>query len=267
VWRPAYADVPAYLFDFLDTRDPRPRIAYAASFGTDAPEFTPALHERSRPLAQRLSAVSVRESSGVDLARELWDVEALHVVDPVMLLEPERLAELTDGAEDAVPAGRMIDYVLDDTSAARAVVARVGEVLDDEPLSLLSRRSAAYRDYRRRPADFARPSVEAWLDGIRRARFLVTDSFHGAVCAILFHVPFIVVVNRRRGAARFVSLLSMFGLEHRMVESADEVTAALVEAPIDWDDVDARVEHERRRGRLFLANALGGEPASADQEG
>ncbi|PWJ21654.1 hypothetical protein SAMN05421539_10159 [Jannaschia seohaensis] len=54
-----------------------------------------------------------------------------------------------------------------------------------------------------------------------------TDSFHGVVFAILCSKPFIAYGNPKRGIARVLSALKMFGLEVRLAtRAADEAPLA-----------------------------------------
>ena len=87
VWRPQYFDDirTAYL-DFAEGWRIR-RMAYAASFGTDAWEYTRSKEKECRRLLRMFDAVSVREASGVELCREHFGVKAEHVLDPTMLLD------------------------------------------------------------------------------------------------------------------------------------------------------------------------------------
>ena len=58
------------------------------------------------------------------------------------------------------------------------------------------------------------PPVEDWLNGIRKADYVLTDSFHGTVFSIIFHKQFVCLGNKDRGNSRFESLLEMAGLEN-----------------------------------------------------
>ena len=70
------------------------------------------------------------------------------------------------------------------------------------------------------------------------AEFVVTDSFHGCVLAILMHKRFIAVGNSYRGTARLRSLLDMFGLDMRLVQGIDpEDDGEYFLSDIDWDKV------------------------------
>lgn len=61
------------------------------------------------------------------------------------------------------------------------------------------------------------PPVEQWVRAFMDAKFIITDSFHGTVFSIIFNKPFIVLGNKKRGMARFNSLLGLFGLNDRLV--------------------------------------------------
>lgn len=257
VWRRRYGDVRSYLLDFLAADDSRPRIAYAASFGRDdLDEYEPELKAESARLARRFDAISVRESSGIRLARELFGVDAVHHFDPTLLLQPAEYTKLAAEAHDPLPAGRLLDYVLDDEPPVRAAVAAVAAALGEEPMSLLPPSPPSLRASRLHPDRYRKPSIEAWLGAIATARFVVTDSFHGTVFAILNNVPFIAVVNRSRGAARFESLLDTLQLRDRLVEPGAADLADLVFTPIDWLAVNGQIDQERQRAVDYLRCAL-----------
>ncbi|WP_194420376.1 polysaccharide pyruvyl transferase family protein [Microbacterium abyssi] len=256
VWRARFGRVPTYLFDFLRDDDTRPRIAYAASFGTDENEFSADLASLTRPLAQRLSAASVRETGGIELARRLWNIEAEHVVDPTMLLNVDRYSALADKAIDPIGAKPLVTYVLDRHPATLQSVTAVAAILGSQPMTLAPSVPASFRDYRSAPQQYARPSIEAWLGAVRDSDFVVTDSFHGTVFALLFNRPFLSIANKERGASRFESLLRVVGLEDRLVLPGSTPSVAIVENPIDWEDVNARIRVRQQQSVVFLKKAI-----------
>ena len=69
---------------------------------------------------------------------------------------------------------------------------------------------------------FPPPQVEQWLAAFRDAEFVITDSFHACVFSIIFHKPFIVIGNKQRGYARFLSLLQAFGLQRNLITSVKD---------------------------------------------
>lgn len=253
VWRPAYAPyLPDYFFEFLPARFKGRRIAYAASFGVDAWSLAEKPTRRLAALLARFDAVSVREKSGIALCGQHFGKQAVEVLDPTLLLTPADYLELLSVAEAASrpDAGvrRLWVYVLDLTADKQAAVDRVAAALDLVPSY---HQGAVVKE-----GKVAAPVTE-WLAGLRDADFVFTDSFHGTAFSILFNKPFFVYANPARGTARFSSLLDLFCLQERLIRASDELTGALLAAPIDWSSVDRRLQGKRDEARAFLAEALG----------
>ncbi|WP_148220781.1 polysaccharide pyruvyl transferase family protein [Xylanimonas cellulosilytica] len=256
VWRPEYSDIRSFLLDFLPEDDTRPKFSYAASFGVDAPNYSAEDNSDYSRLAQRMSGVSVREKSGVSVAGDMWGVDAVQHVDPTMLISRAEYALLAQEATDPVHRGQVVSYVLDRTQLSIETEESVSVELGEPCLRLMPDAPSSIKEMRERPHLFQRPSVEAWVGAIHGARFLVTDSFHGVVFAILGNVPFVAVCNRKRGATRFESLLSTFGLMDRMVEPGTVLTCEDLASPIDWDRVNERLADERARSLEYLRSML-----------
>ena len=101
------------------------------------------------------------------------------------------------------------------------------------------------------------PSVDDWLQNINRSEFVVTDSFHGTVFAILFNKPFVTIGNVGRGLARFESLLGRLGLLDRLVEDIQsDVILKLSDKQIDFSKVNGIIDDERANSLDFLINSL-----------
>lgn len=253
VWRPAYAPyLPDYFFEFLPARFKGRRIAYAASFGVDAWSLAERPTRRLAALLARFDAVGVRERSGIALCEHHFGKQAVEVLDPTLLLTPADYLEVLSVAEAASgpDAGvrRLWVYVLDLTADKQAAVDRVAAALDLVPSY---HQGAVVKE-----GKVAAPVTE-WLAGLRDADFVFTDSFHGTAFSILFNKPFFVYANPARGTARFSSLLDLFCLQERLIRASDELTGALLAAPIDWSSVDRRLQGKRDEARAFLAEALG----------
>ena len=98
------------------------------------------------------------------------------------------------------------------------------------------------------------PPVEQWLRGFYDAEFVVTDSFHACVFSILFNKPFIAIGNVRRGMSRFKSLLSMFGLEKRLITSSSCDIEEIED--INWSKVNAILNDKAYASIKLLAANL-----------
>lgn len=254
VWRPCNFDpIQDAFLRFAKGWNVR-RVSYAASFGTSELEYEYVLLEECAELLGAFDAVSVREDSGVQLCDEWFDCEkAVHVLDPVMLLDVEHYKRLAEDAAVRKSKGKIATYILDSSKVKDNVTAFVTRCTGKEIADL-----SVYPKDRYLPLkDRIVPPIEEWIAGFEDADFVVTDSFHGCVMSILFHKPFLVIGNSARGLSRVLSLLNIFGLESRLVEGIDpddDGEGWLME--MDWDSVDAILEQWRVKSKAFLSDAL-----------
>lgn len=255
VWRPSYNSFPKTMFlSFVERKDVK-RIAYAASFGTSAWEFTPQMTNECAQLAQKFDLITVREKSGVDLCREHLGVEATHVLDPTMLLNSEDYKNVVMAENEPKSAGTLFHYILDPNEEKRGLIERLAADQGLLPFTIMPKFQAENRtrkDVKKRIEDCVFPSVTSWLRGFMDAKMVIVDSFHGAVFSIIFNKPFWVLANAKRGNARFESLLGLFELEERMI-SMDSLSENFDwNKEIDWKKVnDIRQKEVSRCKSLF----------------
>lgn len=249
VWRECYCPcIIDYFLGFLPSGCKVRKIAYAASFGVqDSPISARWLDECIR-LAERFDALSVREDSGVTLMREVFGLQAKHVLDPTMLLEREDYRLLVSKEDKAAASTGVLAYILDKTPEKKQIMDDVAGKLqlpcrsfipDAEKVCVL-------------------PSVGQWLAAFDRAGFVITDSFHGCVFSILFRKDFIVILNKDRGADRFHSLLKQFGLQNRLISGYGDLEKRAGELfkPIDYAAVEEKLSRLKADSLRFLREAL-----------
>ena len=88
--------------------------------------------------------------------------------------------------------------------------------------------------------------------------FFVTDSFHGTCFAIIMGKPFISILNNKRGGSRFPSLLELFGLDERLIETSKDLEerSNLLTEDIDYEKVYEILEKEKKRCLTWLRTNL-----------
>lgn len=215
-WRPKYSPcIYNYFLDFIEDKDVT-RIAYASSFGVDQWEFSEEETRVCAGLSRKFNAIGVREISGVDLCRNHLNVDALNVLDPTILVDKESYLELIGKDRIKGASEGIFTYFLDKTAEKIEMAGRLGEELDEPVLSCQAKYSLNedFSDI----SGYMMPDVKDWLSGFANAKFVLTDSFHGMVFSLIFQKPFYVIKNKERGAARFSSLLSICGLEDRILD-------------------------------------------------
>lgn len=198
VWRPwCNSYIENEFFDFLD--DDTPRIAYAASFGTDQWEIPENKTPKIKELARKFKGISVREASGVMLCKDYLDLDVLHVLDPTMLLDAEDYLALT--SENDYPHGKYLaTYVLDVSKDKANVIKSECRHRKLTEVKVGIMRKDSY------------DTIESWLATIAHAECVITDSFHGTVFSIILGRPVKVLKNGLRGNSRLDSLLNLLNL-------------------------------------------------------
>lgn len=249
VWRPKYSpNIYNYFFDFAENMKVK-RVAYAASFGTNNWEFSEEETRKCRSLIQKFDMISVRENDGVTLCSDYLDRnDAEWVLDPTMLLPKEHYFELIANAHlPELNNKHIVSYILDETPEKKELLSQVQRKLVKPIFDAKKGIESCDAIHVRGKA-----SVEEWLYGFQNAEFAVVDSFHGCVFSILFHIPFVVIENKERGMSRLHSLLSMFGLENRMIEDNRAIELYRMKN-IDWNIIDLILQNKRKQSIAFLS--------------
>ena len=252
VWRPQYffSKIENAYLEFTKDWDVK-RIAYAASFGTEEWEYNEEQTANCAALLKKFNAVSVRESSATVLCKEKLGAEALHVIDPTMLLEKEDYIKLFKETDTVKSDGNLLCYILDKGKEKDAIIENIAKEKQLTPFFVNSR----YEEHDAPIEERIQQPVEKWLRAFYDAEFVITDSFHACVFSILFNKTFIVYGNKERGLARFHSLLELFGLEDRIVTSPEDVSKIAL-TPIDWNKVNNIHKHMKEKSLSFLTKNL-----------
>ena len=251
VWRPNYTpNIRNYFLDFTD----KTKIAYAASLGTDVWQYSDDQHETCKSLIQKFRAVSVREKSALSICKDKFGVEAIQVLDPTMLLTQNDYLKLCEKYDTPQNTGNLFTYILDESDRNKEIVNRVSRVLNLKAFRVMPKPFDDH--FRKDDAAYVFPPLTQWLKAFDDAEFIVADSFHGCVFAIIFNKPFIAIGNKVRGLTRFQSLLEMFNLSDRLILSPDDLSEYLINTPIDWSSVNAILDTNKNNSLEFLKTNL-----------
>ena len=228
VWRTGFAMGYGYNY-FLDFVPAEVRkLSYAASFGLSNWEYSDEQTDRIKRLVSRFNAISVREDEGVTLCKDNLDINAEHVLDPTMLLQPEDYAPITN--KRLVDDDYVFVYWLGSAEDKQKAIADAhieGKKLVDISL---------------RGSEPLMP-IEDWLSYIQYADHVVTDSFHGCVFSILFQKQFTICANNSGGNGRLKSLFTMLNIDP-------------TKGHIDYSVVNESLYKQRNHSYGFIKNAL-----------
>lgn len=256
VWRPCYSPcITNYFLDFVNPNENIKRIAYAASFGVNDWEFTEEDTTVCKDLLKNFDAISVREDSAIKLCEKfLGRNDALHVLDPTMLLEKEDYIRLVEKENEPKSKGNLFCYILDESTEKTNIVKNIANKICAIPFTQMPKCRITLENLSKKLDDCTYPAVTAWLRAFMDADMVITDSFHGCVFSIIFNKPFWAIGNASRGMARFNSLLSIYGLENRLINCENMPND--ITDPIDWDNVNNIHREWKKRSITFLETNL-----------
>lgn len=238
IWNPSFtltAEGKPTLSYYLNFSNKTKRLSYAASFGTT--KLSDDMKKVILPELQKFSALSVREKTGRDMLG-IENINSTVVLDPTLLLDKSDYEILCQKAEKTL-GNKVFCYTLEN-----------GECEIDE----------IYKFVQNEFGDTAINSsvygIYEWLKNIQSSQFVVTNSFHGTVFAILFHKPFVSVKIKGSGMNdRLYTLLNDIGLSEHFCENIDDAKKIIFDT-INWDKVDAKLAELRQNSIDFLSGAL-----------
>lgn len=248
-WNSECIKTMGYYF-YLDWVSPDVRkYAYAVSYGKDYFQASKNEINDIKAILKTYQAISVRESSGVTISKELFDIDAQLCLDPTLLLSYRDYNSLI--IDKKLYKDYICVFLLDPTEEKYLFVREIAEkeclhIVDNNP-SVPNNRLKRYFYHKR--------SISQWLRNIRDSKYVITDSFHGTVFSLLFHKQFISIDNKKRGSARFESLLSAIKLSDRLqaIGACDvDILYSILIKDIEYDRVDAIINNMKLASLSFL---------------
>lgn len=215
------------------------KIGYALSFGVT--QYREPQLSIARAHIHGFHKLSVRENSGVDIVESLGRTDAVVMPDPTFLHESTFYHELADAVDITHSEPFIYSFFIRDIEYSRALLSKVRT----GKLMLWNNDDGEY-------------SLEGWLNKIKHADFVVTDSFHCMAMCLKLHTPFVVMTALEGKVGmndRLYTILELLGMEERIVyrEDINRISSVFQSSrPINWEEVDTKLAEYARRGILFL---------------
>lgn len=255
LWLPVNIVADYYTLNFVPEKVNK--ISFATSFGVS--QIPEKYKKQYQTFLNRIEHVSVREDSGVKLVKELTGKEAKLVCDPTLLFNEEEWRSIQE-EKRLMEEKYIFCYFLGKTVEYRKFAERLKEKTGLKIVSL--NHLDEYVKYSDQFADSAPFDVgpSEFLNLIRNAEFVCTDSFHGTVFSLIHHKKFFVFrryPNQSKVStnSRLDSLLKIVGLTDRMLEGTENVDEWM-EKQIDYERVETKLEALREESKAFLRGAL-----------
>lgn len=235
---------PAYFLEF-DHSDKK-KISYAASIGKT--ELTNAEREFFGKCLAKYDTIAVREQSAKKLLSPLVKQKLTVVVDPTMLLERSDFDALKKPARFRKPY--LLVHIIGKDKNVRDIAMMMSEKLG---LPIVQNRMK--KQYPKELGRFADAGPEEFLGLIEGASFIVTNSFHATLFAIMYERNFITIPHKTY-PERMLYLLEQAGLTDHLMEGLPENPEEFSMAEPDYAKVRERLAERQEASRKFLKNCL-----------
>lgn len=256
LWSPAGLPTNYYNLQFVP--DDIRKISYASSFGVkNIPWYQ---KKRTAAFLNRLDFISMRENRGSEIVKELTGKDVPTILDPVFMFDKK-------GWEKLIPVKREIAepyifaYFLGETAEHRKVVEKAAKKLGCKIIAL--RHLDQYVPNDENFGDIALYDVapDRFLNLLRGASYICTDSFHGSCFSIIYRIPFVTFNRYADGSkhsknSRIETLCGNLGLQERRYNAKVTLDKQLT-SEIDWDLVGEKLLKLKRDTDKYINTAFG----------
>lgn len=256
LWTPA--GIKSKFYNLLFVPDSIKKVSLATSFGVS--EIPASQRKETKKYLKRIDCLSVREIQGKKIIKELTGRDALVALDPTLLLSGSDWEQIFP-VEKIEKEPYIFAYFLGKNPAHRDEVEKLKKVTGLKIVTCphmdeFVEGDESFGDEKRydvNPIDF--------LNLIRGAEYICTDSFHGSVFSILNHKKFLTFnrfdeSEKQSRNSRIDSLFELLGLNERRYKK-DIVEE--IQQEISYSDVDSRLVYYRNSTFEFLDSALNGD--------
>lgn len=256
LWLPSNLDADYYTLNWVP--DNIHKITYATSFGVS--NIPDRYHSLIKQFINRIDCLSVREESGKKIIKEICGREANLVCDPTMLFDASEWMEIQN-PEPIIKGKYIFCYFLGDNPEQREFVKKIANLTNCKIVAILHLNVYAKSD--NNYADYSPFDIDPgeFLNLIRNAEYVCTDSFHASVFAIIYHKAFFTFRRFKAEYAlstnsRLDTLLSRICLSDRFFSGKENVKEVL-NYEIDFKLVDEKLKEIRETGQNYLKSSLG----------
>lgn len=247
VFRPEFAELypEVFFLGCLNCRSGVRKISYAASIGTDSSDTLTPLEASYKDGIKNFDFISVREKKSQEFLQGLTDKNVEFCCDPVMLCDASYFDFETNLKQP--PKKYIYLYILDRNKKALAYAKKLAKLKNLDIYYFAEQDldgKNIYNVFTDGPAEF--------VQRIKNAEYVITNSFHSIVFSILFKKPFVAFM-RTRQSLKITNILEMFGMQDRGVVGNEKCD---IDKPIDWNEVHSKLARINQSSTEYLKNAL-----------
>ena len=243
-------------FNLLFVPENVPKLAYATSFGVS--EIPKNKRKAAKYFLNRMDYISVRELRASEMIKELTGREVPTVVDPTILFTGEEWKEIITEKKVVENEKYIFCYFLGNNPEQRLEVEKLKKATGYKIVFIPHLDEFIESDIKFGDKQLYNVGPEEFVNLIRNAEYVCTDSFHGSVFSILNHKKFVTfnrfkTTDRNSRNSRIDSLLQQTNLSERRYDG--NLVEQIVK-DIDYDKVESRLTKMREKSEDYLEMAL-----------
>lgn len=236
-------------FYYLQFAPVKKRVAFAPSFGRD---FIPNYNQTK--ISKYISSIrflSAREESGVKLIENMTGRNASWILDPTIIVSANQWNQALSLEQPNDKEGYLLAYFLNTPSdKAQQIIQKISKQLNIKVITV---------PYEREKENWFSELVNAgpreFVDLVRNASFICTDSFHGTAFAVNYEIPFYTFERQYQKAGnqstRILSLLKLTSLMNRYDPEIDGINLKC-----DFKMADEVLLNEREKAINYLIESI-----------
>lgn len=233
------------------------KISWASSFGVNKIPWYQV--KRTKKYLQRIEHISMRENRGAEIVNELTGKNVPVLMDPVFAYDKNEWDAMVE-PQKAEWEDYIFCYFLGSNPRHRAAAQELAKKTGLKIVTL--RHLDRYVADDEKFGDYAPFDVDPnrFLNILRNATYVCTDSFHGTAFSIIYEKKFIVFDRYANASSnsknsRIDSVCSNLGVEDRRFNEKADITE-LMENEIDYKGVQEKLLPFSEHTFRYLKNAL-----------
>ncbi len=232
------------------------KISYATSVGVSKYPFY--CKSSARQFLDRFDYISVREEQGKKIIEELCTKRVEVVLDPTYLIEKETWESLIP-AEREISEPYVLCYFIGNNCKSKEIASKISKEHGYKVISILSDESVSDIDLTYADEVISGASPERFVNLIRNADYIMTDSFHGIAFSIINEKNFYVFYRHATDSSdsrnsRIDNILNTWKLQDRLVTEYNSDHIEITD--IDYDIVNRELQNRRIHSLNYLERAL-----------
>lgn len=254
IWSPKFLDGTFFL-NFLS--DNSKKISYAPSFGVEKLDIR--VEKIIKPWLESFDSISVRENTGSNIVSGILNKKVPVVLDPTLLYTGDEWNNIIKNRKRKISTKNkyILCYFLSEKEYYWNIVKKVKEKLGYEVVVIPNKPLDFNNKYEKQievdPFNF--------VELIRDAEYILTDSFHGTIFSINYNKSFLTLarfddIKKESENSRLKSILEYLDLEDRFIKNEENIKENLKISKRKYKEVQNKLDKRRNQSKEYLLRSL-----------